>query len=90
MAVNMEQYQWWTLKGILRRLQWFYLFNIGQGRRIKAIGCTGWTGVLAFRKACISSKRLFDFIYSGPSPNSYLLEESCQVSYNHVNVQSGG
>lgn len=90
MAVNMEQYQWWTLKGILRRLQWFYLFNIGQGRRIKAIGCTGWTGVLAFRKACISSKRLFDFIYSVPSPNSYLLEESCQVSYNHVNVQSGG
>ena len=90
MAVNMEQYQWWTLKGILRRLQWFYLFNIGQGRRIKAIGCTGWTGVLAFRKACISSKRLFDFIYSVPSPNSYLLEESCQVSYNHVNIQSGG
>ncbi len=75
MLVNMEQYQWWTFKGLLRRLQWFYLFNIGVGRHIKAIGCTGWTGVEAYRKAFISSKRLFDFIYSVPEPNSYLLDE---------------
>lgn len=73
LAVNMEQYQWWTWKGYLRRLQWFYLFNVGIGRKIKAIGCTGRTGIIAFRKAAISSKRLFDFIYAVPAPDSYLL-----------------
>lgn len=89
MSVNMEQYQWWTFKGLLRRLQWFYLFNIGIGRRIKAIGCTGWTGVLAHRKAFISPKRLFDFIYSVPSPNSYLLD-IYKTSINQVNNDLGG
>lgn len=75
-AINMEQYQWWTVKGFLRRLQWFYLFNIGQGRKIQAIGCTGKTGINAFRKAFVSSRRLFDFIYTVPAPNSYLLEKN--------------
>lgn len=74
-ALYMEQYQWWTKKGLLRRLQWFLLFNFGIGRYIKALGCTGQTGVKAFRKAFIPSRRLFDFIYSvpPPPPNSYML-----------------
>ena len=89
MSVNMEQYQWWTFKGLLRRLQWFYLFNIGLGRRIKAIGCTGWTGVEALRKACISVKRLFDFIYSVPEPDSYLLDAYLQP-INSITSYGGG
>ena len=90
MSVNMEQYQWWTKKGFLRRLQWFYLFNVGIGRKIKAIGCTGLTGVKAFRKAWISDRRLFDFIYSVPEPNSYLLQEYSQPIGNKPNSKSGG
>ena len=90
MSVNMEQYQWWTKKGFLRRLQWFYLFNVGIGRKIKAIGCTGLTGVKAFRKAWISDRRLFDFIYSVPAPNSYLLQEYSQPIGNKPNSKSGG
>lgn len=87
MSVNMEQYQWWTFKGFLRRLQWFYLFNIGIARRVKAIGCTGWTGVLAYRKAFISSRRLFDFIYSVPSPDSYLLDIYPLMFSDQINNQ---
>ena len=90
MSVNMEQYQWWTKKGFLRRLQWFYLFNVGIGRKIKAIGCTGLTGVKAFRKAWISDRRLFDFIYSVPEPNSYLLQEYSQPIDSLINNRMGG
>lgn len=75
LCLNMEQYQCWGMKGFLRRLQWFYLFNIGVGRKIKAIGCTGSTSIRAYKKALVSSRRLFDFIYTVPSPSSYLLEE---------------
>lgn len=73
-ALNVEQFQWWGMKGLLRRMQWFYLYNFGIGRRIKAIGCTGESGVAAHHKAFISKKRLFDFIYTVPSPQSYLLK----------------
>ena len=90
MSVNMEQYQWWTKKGFLRRLQWFYLFNVGIGRKIKAIGCTGLTGVKAFRKAWISDRRLFVFIYSVPEPNSYLLQEYSQPIDSLINNRMGG
>lgn len=90
MSVNLEQYQWWTKKGLLRRIQWFYLFNLGLGRRIKAIGCTGSTGVRAFRKAGISDERLFDFIYSVPEPDSYLLDAHVPPVDNHSYSQSGG
>ena len=90
MSVNMEQYQWWTKKGFLRRLQWFYLFNVGIGRKIKAIGCTGLTGVKAFRKAWISDRRLFVFIYSVPEPNSYLLQEYSQPIDSLINNRMEG
>lgn len=82
MALNVEAFQWWGVKGILRRIQWFYLYNIGIGRKIKAIGCTGITGILAHRKAFISQNRLFDFIYSVPAPNSYLLEDHSTESFD--------
>lgn len=87
LALNVEQFQWWGGKGLLRRMQWFYLYNIGIGKNIKAIGCTGDSSIEAHQKAFVSRKRLFDFIYTVPSPQSYLLE---QVSNSNLpNVANG-
>lgn len=72
-ALYQEQYQWWTIKGLFRRIKWFYVMNIGIGRHIKAFGCTGTTGIEAHQKAFVAKKRLFDFCYIVPEPNSYLL-----------------
>ena len=85
-ALNVEQFQWWGGKGLLRRMQWFYLYNIGIGKSIKAIGCTGKSGIEAHRKAFISKKRLFDFIYTVPSPQSYLLEQV--DNFNLLNISN--
>lgn len=74
-AVDVEQYQWWGIKGLLRRIQWCYLYNYGIGRKIVGIGCTGETGIEAHLKAFIKRKRLFNFIYSVPTPDSYLLSD---------------
>lgn len=73
MAVNIEQYQYWGWKGLLRRVQWFYLYNISIGRKIKALGGTGISGMTALKKALVPERKLFDLIYSVPEPNSYIL-----------------
>lgn len=85
MNVNLEQYPYWGWKGFLRRIQWFYLYNIGIGRKVKAIGATGQTGISAFAKAFVSPKRLFDFIYTVPSPEEmYLFDEYKSININSV------
>lgn len=71
-ALFQEQYYWWGWKGWLRRLKWSWIFNFSYARRLKAIGCTGWTGIEAHRKAFVPKHKLFDFIYSVPSIDFYL------------------
>lgn len=72
-SLCLEQFQWWGAKGFLRRFKWGYLFKIGYARRIRALGCTGWTGVEAHRKSYVAAHKLFDFIYSVPTNDSYLI-----------------
>ena len=68
-ALFQEQYYWWGWKGWLRRLKWAWIFNFSYARCLKAIGCTGWTGMEAHRKALVSNHKLFDFIYTVPTFN---------------------
>lgn len=65
-----------------------FLYNIGIGRNIKAIGCTGKSGIEAYQKALVSKKRLFDFIYTVPSPQSYLLNQVADLP-NVANLECG-
>ena len=59
-----EQYPYWTgVKGILRRLKWCYIFNFSYGKAVKAVGCTGNSSLLAYRKAFVKDEKFFDFIY---------------------------
>ncbi len=69
-ALFQEQYYWWGWKGGLRRLKWGWIFNFGYARHLKAIGCTGWTGMEAHRKALVPNHKLFDFIYTVPTFDS--------------------
>lgn len=81
-TLYMEQYYWWGVKGFLRRIKWGHLFNIGYLRRYKAIGCCGKTGLEAHRKAWIPDRRLFDFIYTVPTSDSYLLQSFTMADCN--------
>lgn len=83
MALNVEQYPWWEgAKGLLRRLQWFYIYNFSLMRKIKAIGCQGESGVLAYRKCFIKSSRLFEFVYSPPRVSTILPPSYAQTEYS--------
>lgn len=62
-GMHQEQYPWWGAKGFVRRIKWFCWFHVLAGRKIKVIGCTGNSGLQAYRKALVNKKRLFDFIY---------------------------
>ena len=72
-SLYLEQYYYWGIKGLLRRLKWGWLFNFGYARKLKALGCCGYTGVNAHRKAFVPQKKLFDFIYTVPTSDSYLI-----------------
>ena len=52
-SLYLEQYYYWGIKGVLRRLKWGWLFNFGYARKLKALGCCGYTGVNAHRKAFV-------------------------------------
>ena len=80
-SLYMEQYYWWGLKGLLRRIKWGVLFNIGYAHRYKAIGCCGYTGIQAHRKALVSQNKLFDFIYTVPTSDSYLIRKNDEPKY---------
>lgn len=88
-ALFQEQYYWWGWKGGLRRLKWGWIFNFSYARRLKAIGCTGWTGMEAHRKALVPNHKLFDFIYTVPTfesnrliaDNSNLKEEKVRFAF---------
>ena len=84
-TIYMEQYYWWGIKGFLRRIKWGYLFKFGYLRKYKGIGCCGSTGLDAHRKAWIPSHRLFDFIYTVPTSDSYLLQSSNINDTNNCN-----
>lgn len=84
----MEQYYYWGIKGLLCRLQWGYLFNIGYARKIRAIGCCGSTGIMAHRKAWVIQNRLFEFIYTVPTSDSYLIKYDSHT--NVKNITQGG
>lgn len=67
MSLNVEQYPWWEgLKGLARRAQWFWAFNSYPGRKLRAIGCHGESGVKAYRKSFVKPSRLFEYIYAPP------------------------
>lgn len=74
-SLFLEQYYYWGIKGLLRILKWGWLFNFGYARKLKALGCCGRTGIEAHRKAFVSRKKLFDFIYTVPTSDSYLINE---------------
>ena len=59
-----EQYPYWGMKGFLRRIQWWYIFHVGVGKYIKALGCTGKSSITAYKKAGVSEEKMFEFIYS--------------------------
>lgn len=88
LSLYMEQYYYWGIKGFLRRLRWSYLFNISYARKIRGIGCCGKTGILAHKKALVAQHRLFEFIYTVPTSNSYLITEA--VSHNVKKYYAGG
>lgn len=78
-SLYLEQYYYWGIKGVLRRLKWGWLFNFGYARKLKALGCCGYTGVNAHRKAFVPQKKLFDFIYTVPTSDSYLINTTDTV-----------
>ena len=78
-SLYLEQYYYWGVKGLLRRLKWGLLFNFGYARKLKALGCCGYTGVIAHRKAFVPQKKLFDFIYTVPTSDSYLINTTDTV-----------
>lgn len=80
-SLYLEQYYYWGIKGLLRRLKWGWLFNFGYARKLKALGCCGYTGVNAHRKAFVPQKKLFDFIYTVPTSDSYLINTMDTVQY---------
>lgn len=67
MVIFMEPYPWRKeegIKGVLRRLKWFWLLNVSHYRKIRHIGCTGKNAIKAYRKALVSKNRLFETIYA--------------------------
>ncbi|MFT4224759.1 glycosyltransferase family 4 protein [Dysgonomonas sp.] len=64
MSLFQEQYPYWGIKGYLRRIKWGYTYNWGLGRKHIAIGCCGNPGITSLKKAFVSNKKLFEFIYT--------------------------
>lgn len=62
-SLPLETYPWWGLKGLFRRLKWWYVLNISYGRKVKAIGYTGDLSYNSYRRSFVAKRRLFDFIY---------------------------
>lgn len=81
-SLYLEQYYYWGIKGLFRRLKWGWLFNFSYARKIKALGCCGYTGVEAHREAFVPRKKLFDFIYTVPTSDSYLINTPSSTYMN--------
>lgn len=81
MGLNMEQYPWWGAKGLLRSMQWLWIYNFGLGRKVKAIGCLGQSGIRAYRRAGVSRRRIFEYVYAPPCVS---------VSYTPPHAVEGG
>lgn len=86
MALNIEQYPWWGLKGFIRSLQWRFILKFSKMRTLKAIGCQGNSGVVAFQKAGITRNKLFEYIYCSPNVISNIASEETNNQYTFTYI----
>ena len=86
MALNLEQYPWWGVKGLLRSIQWCWIYNFGLGKNIKAFGCLGESGIKAYRRSLINKKRILDYVYAPPCVSATYIGEVDDNCYQIIFV----